>query len=111
MVHNPDPHIVEIGGVAVGFISLSTAIYLQSVTDRRCPFKYIAFYLAVGVAMIVLHLDGILPPVEGLSALKLVLDIIMALALIVSGYRIHKNLELKNPVKEIEEGLDIKRGD
>lgn len=64
MTHIGAPHMVDALGLIAGAIGVSTAIWLQLVTRRRCPPRYVVSFLILGTSLIMLNLEPVWPTAD-----------------------------------------------
>lgn len=86
---------LELLGTLVGMVALSIALWLQMVSTRKVPAKYILGFAAIGILVILANMTGlgVEPPVaETIRAIALTLGLIGEIAAAYWIYR-HESVE------------------
>lgn len=94
-------HFTHFMGAIVGVLGVSIAIYLQLITSKHCPIKYIVLFLVFGITMIMINSGPFIASSQQLLILQFIAYLILAIIEIGTAYFIWRTLDLENPVLEV----------
>lgn len=100
MPHASSPHILDLLGAVGGALGLCIAIYLQLVTRRKVPVRYVLAFFVVGSLLLSLHAEAF-PSLEPALVLSLrAVAIVGAILLELGGaWYVWKHAEVESPVE------------
>lgn len=104
MSHTATIHAINFIGGLVGVLGITIAIYLQLITDKICPPRYVILFLIFGVSMIMINSSLFINSAE-LLVLQFFAYVILALLELGTAYMIWIKLDLKNPVREVHDEI------
>lgn len=95
--------LVDFIGSMVGWLGVSIAVYLQLISNKDCPPKYVVIFGLFGISMIFIHSSIYFQDTTTYVTLQITAYLILAILEIVGGYRIYKNLDVKSSRDWLEE--------
>lgn len=105
MSHLAQPHWIELIGALIGTLGITIAIYLQLITRKDCPPRYVILFLVFGIAMIMMHSGPLVATREEMTFLQITAYMILAILEIGTAYYVWKRLDLDHPLKELHHEL------
>lgn len=103
MSHMTEHLWLELIGALIGAIGVSISIYLQLITRKHCPKKYVIIFLVFGITMIMIHSNPFLASTNNMITIRIIGYTILAVMEIGAAYMVWKRLHLENPVEEIHD--------
>lgn len=101
MSHITHPHWIELMGALIGALGIMIAIYLQLITQKDCPPRYVILFLSFGITMTMVHSGPFISSNDEIVFLQITGYILLAVIELVTAYYVWRRLDLDNPVQEL----------
>lgn len=101
-----DPLTIKFVGAISGCIGVSIAIYLQTMTKRRCDPKWITAYLVSGLVLLLLNVQAASPGAKVVIGAELAAYAIVIAAELIGFMKILKDMEKEEMFGAVQDQLE-----
>lgn len=95
-------------GAVTGAVGVLIAIYLQLISQKRCPPKYVLFYLTLGSGLMLSHTSGVYLGDLAMVSLRLTGYMFLIAVQIGSAYYIYQKLDGEESLISLEQMVSVK---